>query len=148
FVKSGARREATLFEFAKKRCRRILPPYYVTLLLFGVVPLLFALWKHQPVPVPQRLTDLVLHALMLHNMDADYVGGIDGSLWTLALEFQLYILFPVLVEAFRRFPARRVLLVVFVFSTVFRFFSAPLLAAHGSYNPGDGAGYCLAFSWI
>lgn len=146
FVKQGARKEPTLAEFARKRCRRILPPYYVALVLFGLLPLLFGLWQHQQVSVSHQVTDIVLHALMLHNMDPAYVSGIDGSLWTLALEFQLYILFPVLVEAYRRFPARGVLLVVFLFCTLFRFWSAKLLAVHGNYNPHDPIGYCLAYS--
>src|SRR5260221_5207081 len=46
FVKAGARREPTLAEFARKRCRRILPAYYVTLLLFGVITLSLLFCRH------------------------------------------------------------------------------------------------------
>lgn len=33
FVKAGRKPEPKLWQFAKKRCRRILPPYYAALLL-------------------------------------------------------------------------------------------------------------------
>ena len=118
----------TLWQFAKKRCRRILPPYYVALALFGG----FALWQSfLPAPVsgpPAHPTGYVLdwlwlHAVMLHNLYPGYIMTIDPPLWTLALEFHLYILFPVLVEAYRRFPARFVLLALFAFTMVFRYFT-------------------------
>jgi len=126
FVKGGTRREPTLWQFAKKRCRRILPPYYVTLGLFGG----FALWQsllHSRLPgAPAYPTGYVLnwlwlHAVMLHNLYPGYILTINPPLWTLALEFQLYILFPLLVEAYRRFNARSVVLTVFAFTMVFRF---------------------------
>jgi len=123
FVKDRRRREPTLWEFAKKRCRRILPPYYVTLLLFSGVPLMQA-WRHHTNSDPHyTLNWLLLHALMLHNTRPRYVLTINGSLWSLALEFQLYILFPVLVEAYRRFNPRGVLLIVLLVCTAYRFFS-------------------------
>ena len=141
FVKGGRGREPTLWAFARKRCRRILPPYYVTLLLFSAVPLIQA-WHHHPGLAPRyTLTWLLLHALMLHNTRPDYVLSINGSLWSLALEFQLYILFPVLVEAYRRFNPRGVLLTVLLICTAYRLF-----LVRGHYLPDDGYGYVLAYS--
>ncbi len=141
FVKGGRRREPTLWEFAKKRCRRILPPYYVTLILFSVVPLTQAWLHHTGSDAHYTLNWLFLHALMLHNTRPDYVLSVNGSLWSLALEFQLYILFPVLVEAYRRFNARGVVLAVLLVCTAYRFF-----LVRGHYLPDDGYGYVLAYS--
>ena len=141
FVKGGTKREPTLWEFARKRCRRILPPYYVTLILFSAVPLVQALYSHDAAASHYTLNWLLLHALMLHNTRPEYVLSINGSLWSLALEFQLYILFPVLVEAYRRFNARGVLLTVLLVCTVYRSF---LVWDH--YTPDDGSGYVLAYS--
>jgi len=141
FVKGGRRREPTLWEFSKKRCRRILPPYYVTLLLFSAVPFIEAWYHHTGFNGRYVLNWLILHTLMLHNTRPDYALSINGSLWSLALEFQLYILFPMLVEAYRRFSARRVLLAVLLVCTVYRFF-----LVWGHYLPDDGYGYVLAYS--
>ncbi len=37
--------------------------------------------------------------------DTYYATNLGGSLWTLALEMQLYLIFPLLARAFRRQPA-------------------------------------------
>lgn len=141
FVKSGRRSEPTLWEFAKKRCRRILPPYYAALLLFAGLPWVQAIHHHQPFNLHFTLVWLGLHLLLLHNLSTEYVISVNGSLWTLALEFQLYLLFPVLVEAYRRFPARGVLLSVFAVCTVYR-----CIVAWGGYTPDAAAGFVLADS--
>ena len=141
FVKSGKRREPTLWEFARKRCRRILPPYYVTLLLCLGLALTQA-WPHlDRTDVSFLMRWLVLHLVMLHNMRPEYILSLNGSLWSLGLEFQLYILFPVLVEAYRRFNSRRVLLMVLFVCSAYRFF-----LVRGGYLPDDGIGYVLAYS--
>ena len=141
FVKGGGRREPTLWQFAKKRGRRILPPYYVTLVLFGAAPLIQAWHHHAGFDLRYARNWLLLHALMLHNTRPDYVLSINGSLWSLALEFQLYILFPALVEAYRRFNARGVLLAALLFCTAYRFF-----LVRGHWMPDDRYGYVLAYS--
>ena len=135
FTKSG-RPEPTLWEFAKKRCRRILPPYYVTLLLFVSLPWIQALHHHVPFDGRFTLLWLVTHVFMIHNLRPAYVISVNGSLWSLALEFQLYILFPVLVEAYRRIPARTVLIGVFLLCTVYRGF----VAWGGFASAGDTGG--------
>jgi peptidoglycan/LPS O-acetylase OafA/YrhL len=143
FVKGGARREPTLWEFAKKRCRRILPPYYVALIIFGIPLFVQALRHHSSVDLGFAVTWFCLHVLMIHNLRPDYVMSVNGSLWSLALEFQLYILFPVIVEAFRRFPARVVLLTVMVLSAAYRFF-----LVRENYLIDDGYAYVLAYSLL
>jgi len=140
FTKSG-RPEPTLWEFAKKRCRRILPPYYAVLVLCGGAALVQALRDHDPAAAHYTLNWLWMHALMAQNLRPGYVLTINGSLWSLALEFQLYILFPVLVAAFRRFSSRRVLWAVLAFCSAFRF-----IVARGQFVPDDNLGYVLAYS--
>lgn len=129
---SGARAEPTLWQFARKRCRRILPPYYVTLALFGGVALVQSWLSAAPAHSAGYVLDwLWLHAALLHNLFPGYVTAINAPLWTLALEFQLYILFPVFVEAYRRFDGHAVLLTVFAFTIAFR-----CLVGHAAL-PGD-----------
>ena len=73
FVKDRARREPTLWEFAKKRCRRILPPYYAALVLFGAPLFLMALRHHSHSEIVFAWKWLWLHVLMAHNLNPDYV---------------------------------------------------------------------------
>ncbi len=132
------RREPTLREFAKKRMWRILPPYYVTLLLFGSL----AAWQDHSFPHLYYLLHwLSWHSVMLHNLRPDYIVSINGSLWSLGLESQLYVLFPILVEAYRRFPPRLVLLSVLIFNVAYRF-----AVSHGGFALTDGTDYVLAYS--
>jgi len=100
-----------------------------------------ALHHHTPFDLHYCLVWLGLHLLMLHNLNPKYVLSINGSLWSLALEFQLYILFPVLVEAYRRFNARGVLWTVLVLCSAYRLF-----LVRGHFLPDDAYGYVLAYS--
>jgi peptidoglycan/LPS O-acetylase OafA/YrhL len=106
FTRVG-RAEPTLWAFAKKRCRRILPPYYAALLLFWLFLLADVVTHHHyhedATTVPHVALSLMWHLAMLHNLSPDYILSINGVFWSLALEFSLYILFPALVEGFRRF---------------------------------------------
>jgi peptidoglycan/LPS O-acetylase OafA/YrhL len=141
FVKSSRRREPTLWEFAKKRCIRILPPYYAALVLFGGAAFASALLRHDPSGTAYALNWIWIHAVMAQNLRPGYVLTLDGSLWSLALEFQLYILFPVLVEAYRRFQARGVIWTVLIVCSAYRFF-----LVRGHFLPDDATGYVLAYS--
>lgn len=53
------------------------------------------------------LRDLVSHLTytQMFAYDTYYATNLGGALWTLALEMQLYLLFPLLARAFRRRPA-------------------------------------------
>lgn len=106
FTRPG-RPEPTLWTFAVRRCRRILPPYYAALLFFWAFLLLDVLTHHHyhedATSVRHVALSLGWHLVMLHNLSPDYVLSINGVFWSLGLEFSLYLLFPVLVEAFRRF---------------------------------------------
>ena len=132
FVKGGTRAEPTLWQFARKRCRRILPPYYVVLALFGGIALVQSLTSIAPAHKTGYVLDwLWMHGTMMHNLFPGYVMTINAPLWTLALEFQLYILFPLFVEAYRRFNSHVVLLTVFTFTIIVHY-----LANHAA-APGD-----------
>ena len=133
FVKGGSRREPTLWEFAKKRCRRILPPYYVALALFGGFALFQSLHQQSDASPLSVLRSLGLHLAMLHNMRPDTFFHLNGSFWSLALEFHLYILFPLFVEALRRFDERKVLLLALAGTSLFRF--AAIYLAQSTDDP-------------
>lgn len=73
-------------EFWKRRMVRLYPAYLATL---GV----FIWWNGWT-----SITDLVLHVFMLHNWTPSSVFSINGVLWTLAVEEQLYLLYFLLLK--------------------------------------------------
>jgi peptidoglycan/LPS O-acetylase OafA/YrhL len=91
-----------------RRARRILPPYYaaliVCLLLIHAVPLLQARngngrWDQAlPATGPGVLAS---HLLLVHNLRSDWISRIDPPLWSVATEWQIYFLFPVLVAVWK-----------------------------------------------
>lgn len=99
-------------QFFKRRCRRILPPYYACLALSLVV--VYAVTVNQVgLPwsqyVPVGRGALGSHLLMIHNLRPEWMYKINGVLWSIAIEFQLYFVFPALALLLRRFGATAVL---------------------------------------
>jgi len=80
--------------FYRRRARRILPPYYAALFLF-------ILMEHGYKHITGY--SILLHVLMLQNLDGRVLPTINNAMWTLALECQLYVLFPLYLSCIRRF---------------------------------------------
>ena len=79
--------------FWKRRIRRLYPPYIITLLFFLLLTAATA---------GINLThffiyDVVMHLLMLHNLDPSTCYTINGVFWTLAVEEQLYLAYFLLL---------------------------------------------------
>jgi peptidoglycan/LPS O-acetylase OafA/YrhL len=94
-----------LRKFLLRRCERILPPYYACLVLSIIVCLLVT--QHQiGLPfeqyVPLTAANVAAHFLMVHNLSIDWMYKINGVLWSIAIEFQLYFAFPFFVWALVR----------------------------------------------
>jgi peptidoglycan/LPS O-acetylase OafA/YrhL len=85
-----------LAEYISRRALRILPPYFAAVLLSVVV--LWTLGRLADVPVGS----LVLHLLLLHNFSRDWVYSINSPLWSVAVEWQIYFIFPLLLLPIRR----------------------------------------------
>ena len=91
-------------EFYIKRVARIVPSYYVSLL---IVLLFFALPQGEYTDnLPFLRNDLLSHLTFTHNLFEDVVLGthLNGVLWTIAVEVQFYIIFPLLAKCFRKQP--------------------------------------------
>lgn len=95
------RTRVELRSFAIRRAMRILPPYYIV--MFGLAGL-------QLVPMVAERTarqltdgpDLLAHLFLVHNLWPSHAMRISGPFWSIALEFQLYLLFPLLLLLVRR----------------------------------------------
>ncbi|MEO7715367.1 MAG: acyltransferase [Capsulimonas sp.] len=89
--------------FYWKRARRILPPYYLTI---AASLLLIYLWighktgTHWDGSVPVTIPGLARHLLLLQDLRHD--AQINHVLWSVAVEWRIYFLFPLLVILFRK----------------------------------------------
>jgi len=92
---------ADIRKFAIRRVVRIVPPYWICTV--ACAALLVAMGRSSF--GASGLTDLAWHLALVQNLSGDHFFTINGSLWSVALEFQLYFLFPCLL-ALSRVPSR------------------------------------------
>lgn len=94
-------------DFWIRRIRRIVPAYYVQLAFLALVclPLLMS-WRFVKAEVLFVAFTLGAHATFLHYLTplTSASFGINGALWSLALEAQYYLLLPFLAPLFVRRP--------------------------------------------
>jgi peptidoglycan/LPS O-acetylase OafA/YrhL len=88
-----------LGSFFRRRAWRILPPYYAALALCVAVPL--GLHPRSP-DARVSAGNVLAHVLMVYNLFPRWSGTINGDFWSLALEWQLYLIFPLLLWSIRR----------------------------------------------
>lgn len=89
-------------DFYSRRLARIHPSY---LLAVGVM-LAIAIAQGAYYTPAQAARDVLAHMTYTHTFffETYYATKLGGALWTLAIEMQLYLLFPLLARAFRRMP--------------------------------------------
>jgi peptidoglycan/LPS O-acetylase OafA/YrhL len=63
---------------------------------------------------------VVSHLFMVHNFSLAWMAAINASFWSLALEWQLYLVFPLLVTSFRRWGVGRTLAGVLALTLAYR----------------------------
>ncbi|MBL0141054.1 MAG: acyltransferase [Betaproteobacteria bacterium] len=97
--------------FYFRRARRIVPAYYVQLviLFFVVLPLVYPrIWMES---TPFVMGNLGAHFTFLHYTSPLTSSSmtVNGALWTLAIEVQYYLLLPMIAPLFVRWPWRSLL---------------------------------------
>jgi peptidoglycan/LPS O-acetylase OafA/YrhL len=96
-------------EFWTRRVRRIVPAYYVHLvLLFALFMPLVRGWDYWRWDFFVVVWNALAHASFLQLTSPLTSGamGVNGALWTLAIEAQFYLLLPLLAPLFTRAPLR------------------------------------------
>lgn len=80
-------------QFWKRRLRRLYPPYLIAIALYiGLTA-----WSAGINVTHFFVYDVVMHLLMLHNLDPKTCYSINGVFWTLAIEEQLYLAYFLLL---------------------------------------------------
>lgn len=85
--------------FLLRRARRILPAYYAAMalsLLLGIV------WPVILPPHSREWESLVGHALLVQNWTPRWSIAINGPFWSIALEWQIYFIFALVLLPVRR----------------------------------------------
>ena len=89
--------------FLIRRCRRLLPAYYVSLAITLAVVLIagtnLGLASYSGWPAVEQL---LTHATMTHILFPKTFYALNGAFWSLALEWQLYLTLPLLIIGIRR----------------------------------------------
>lgn len=99
--------EINFYAFWKRRVRRLYPPYLAALMLYLIVA-----GFQSPLKVTASyLWDVLLHLLMLHNLDPRTTYSINAAFWTLAIEEQLYLAYFLLLFLRKRYGWTRTLIV-------------------------------------
>ncbi len=88
--------------YFKKRAARILPCYYLCLLVY----LIFFVRPAQYANLSGYWQDIFSHFTLTHTFwpESYLWTKFPTTLWTIAIEAQFYLLFPLLARLFRRFP--------------------------------------------
>jgi peptidoglycan/LPS O-acetylase OafA/YrhL len=95
----GAPSLAQTGNFFYRRARRILPPYYAAV----VLATLLALTIHHGdltrynASLPITKSDIVTHFLLVHNLSPEHYSKIAGPFWSIAVESQIYLFFPLVL---------------------------------------------------
>ena len=107
-------------EFFRRRARRLVPTYYAALLFAVVLSILGASWLGFEAVGPAQLAWQVLtHLTFTQTLFPSTYFGLNPSLWSLALEWHLYIGLPLLILGVRRFGLAYTVAAVFLWNVIY-----------------------------
>ena len=112
--------------FFTRRIWRLYPAYIVAVLSTALVLKTLSnvpslnIADHFPIPTAW---DVISHLTMLHGFFESQFYSIASIFWSLSLEFQLYLAYPLFLLAFRKFGVGRSVAAFIVLSLIWRYFA-------------------------
>ena len=116
-------------DFFVRRFFRIYPPYLLAILFFAFVLPLTRLDFHDK----RSFVQLGTHLALVHNFGNTTLTGINGAFWSIAIETQLYVLYPVLLLLADRFGWNKTLGMTAIIELALRLCSFAFL----NHTPGE-----------
>ena len=121
-VRHGDQLPEGYVEYMRRRAFRILPPYWIALVLSCFVVLFTG--QYTGIVIDARA--VAVHGLLLNNLIDS--AKPNGTFWSIAVEWQIYFVFPLLLLLCRRFGASAMVL-----ATCFCVVVSYLLGSHHAW---------------
>ena len=107
-IKNGLKLKDGLLIYIKRRANRIIFPYYGALIFSVLLYLIFPVLSHPSntawdSKIPLTLDSIMAHLFLVHNLSENWIFKINGAHWSVATEWQIYFLFPIMLYLWRKF---------------------------------------------
>jgi peptidoglycan/LPS O-acetylase OafA/YrhL len=121
-------RSSSIKSYFEKRFKRIAPGYVTVVVLAFLLLSLLSLfplseyftssesWKYL---LANLLTLGFLHPTLPGVFTENYITAVNGALWTIKVEIMFYLTVPLIVYAYRWFGRTKVLIAIFILSTLY-----------------------------
>jgi peptidoglycan/LPS O-acetylase OafA/YrhL len=96
--------------FFIRRFFRIYPPFLAAVIFFILIDLVHSQFRFGG----QEWTQLFTHLFLVHNFNSETFFGVNPSFWSLAIEAQLYLIYPVLLFLVGKLGWRRTMAILAV----------------------------------
>lgn len=130
--------------FFIRRFFRIYPPYFFALLFFAM----FIPWTRVGHTVAHQIFQVGLHALLLHNFCSATLGSINPNFWSIAVEVQLYLMYPLLLWGVFRWGWSKCLACLAIMEFGLRGLLTFLPALTGSHTDNWWQGIPVSYAWL
>jgi peptidoglycan/LPS O-acetylase OafA/YrhL len=137
-------------DFFIRRIFRIYPAYLAALIFFVLLDAEHSRWNFHG----QDWLQVFTHLFLLQNFNPLTMSGINGSFWSLAIEAQLYLLYPALLFGVARLGWHRTMIILAVCEVLIRGTDGLVQTADATNSVGGQISWLFAnsplgywFSW-